>query len=72
MEHQQGFPKVLRTWVGAVPVIGGGSSKFDEGGGEGLKSKHGGAWQELKKPSKNTCKGVRLIAKLPAISLEAS
>ena len=45
---------------------GGGSSKFDGGA---LKSKHGGAWGELKKPSKNTCKGVHLIAKLPAISL---
>ena len=46
----------------------GGSSKFDGG----LKAKHGGAWGELKIPSKNTCEGVHLMVKLPAISLQAS
>ena len=49
----------------------GGSSKFDGGGG-GLKSKHGGAWGQLKMLSKNTYEGVQLIVKLPAISLQAS
>ena len=33
-------------------------------GGGGLKSKHGGAWGELKMLSKNTCEGVHLIVKL--------
>ena len=32
----------------------------------------GGAWGELKIQSKNTCEGVHLIVKLPAISLQAS
>ena len=32
----------------------------------------GGAWGELKIPLKNTCEGVHLIVKLPAISLQAS
>ena len=50
---------------------GGGSSKFDGEGG-GLKSKHRGAWGELKMLSKNTCEGVHLIVKLLAISLQAS
>ena len=59
----QGFPQVLRTW---------GSSKFD---GTGLKSIHGAAWEGggggLKMLLKNTCEGVYLIVKLPAISLQA-
>ena len=39
---------------------------------ERLKSKHGeGAWGELKMLLKNTCEGVHLIVKLPAISLQA-
>ena len=42
------------------------------GGGGGLKSKHGGSMGELKMLSKNTCEGVHLIVKLPAISLQAS
>ena len=40
-----------------------------EGGG-GLKSIHGGAWV-LKMVLKNTCEGVHLIVKLPAISLQS-
>ena len=61
---------MLRTWGEAVPPPpppsgGGHSSKFDGGR---LKSKHG----ELKMLSKNTCEGVHLIVKLPAISLQAS
>ena len=47
---------------------GGCSSKFDGGG---LNSIHGGAWGGLKMLSKNTCDGVHLIVKLPAISLQA-
>ena len=46
---------------------GGGSSKFDVGG---LKSIHWGAWG-IKMLSKNTCDGIHLIVKLPAISLQA-
>ena len=46
-----------------------GSSKFD---GTGLKSIHGAAWEgRLKMLLKNTCEGVYLIVKLPAISLQA-
>ena len=30
----------------------------------------GGAWEGLKMLSKNTCEGVHLIVKLPAISLQ--
>ena len=62
LSQTQGFPQELRTW--------GGSSKFDGEGG--LKSKHRGAWGELKMLSKNTCEGVHLIVKLLAISLQAS
>ena len=43
-----------------------GFSKFDGGGGS---SQNMG---ELKMLSKNTCEGVHLIVKLPAISLQAS
>ena len=57
----QSFPQVLRAW--------GESSKFDGGG---LKSKHGGSMGEFKMLSKNTCEGVHLIAKLLAMSLQAS
>ena len=61
---KQGFPQVLRTW-------GGGSSKFDGVGGEGGLSQHiGGAWGGLKMLLKNTCEGVHLLVKLPAISLQ--
>ena len=49
--------------------MGGNSSKFD---GRGLSQNIRGAWRELKMLSKNTCKGVHLIVKLPAISLQAS
>ena len=42
----------------------GGSSKFDGGGSS---QNMGGAWGELKM-SKNTCEGVNLIVKLPAIT----
>ena len=37
----------------------------------GLKSTHGGSMGELKMLSKNTCEGINLIVKLPAISLQA-
>ena len=50
---------------------GGGSSKFDGRGGVWLKSINGGAWGGFKMLSKNTCEGVYLIIKLPAISLQA-
>ena len=40
-----------------------------EGGG---LSQNMGAWGQLKMLSKNTCEGVQLIVKLPAISLQAS
>ena len=52
---------------------GGGSSKFDwgEGVGGGLSKYMGGAWGRLKMLSKNTCDGVHLIVKLPAVSLQA-
>ena len=52
--------------------MGVGSSKFDGGRGVGLSQNMGGAWGELKMPSKNTCEGVYLIVKLSAISLQAS
>ena len=42
------------------------------GGGGELESKHGGALGEHKMMSKNTCEGIHLIKKLPAISLQAS
>ena len=38
----------------------------------GLCQKMGGAWEELKILSKNTCEGVHLIVKLPPISLQTS
>ena len=38
----------------------------------GLSQNMGGAWAELKILSKNTCEGVHLILKLPAICLQAS
>ena len=53
----QGFPQVLRTWVG-----GGGGAEVNTWG------EHGGG---LKMLSKNTCEGVYLIVKLLAISLQA-
>ena len=48
---------------------GGGSSKFD--GGD-LSQNMGGSKGELKMLSKNTCERVHFIAKLPAVSLQAS
>ena len=56
-----GFP------TGVENIEGGSSSKFDGG----LRSIHGGIMGELKMLSKNTCHGVHLIVKLPAISLQA-
>ena len=53
----------------AIRGGGGGSTKFD---GAELKSKHGGSMGELKMFSRNTCEGVHLIVKFPAISLQAS
>ena len=49
---------------------GGGSSKFDVGWGGGL-SQYMGVHGGFKMLSKNTCEGVYLIIKLPAISLQA-
>ena len=47
-----------------------GSSKFD---GVGVLSQNmGGTLGQLKMLSKNTCEGVQLIVKLPAIGLQAS
>ena len=60
---------MLRTWVGAVPPpLGGGrgSSKFDEGASVNTWGEHGG----LKMVVKNTCEGVHLLVKLPAVSLQ--
>ena len=52
----------------------GGSLKFDgSGGGRGrLKSIHGVSMEGLKTLLKNTCEGVYLLVKLPAINLQAS
>ena len=44
---------------------GGGSSKFDGGGG--LSQNMGGVWGQLKMLLKNTCEGVQLIVNFPAI-----
>ena len=59
----QGFPQVLRTWGRGAPqnLMGGGGLSQNMG-------EHGGG----KIPSKNTCEGVHLIVKLPAIILHAS
>ena len=51
---------MLKTW-------GWGPSKFDGG----LKSVHKGEHGEFKMLSEDTCEGVYLIVKLPAISLQA-
>ena len=67
-----GFPTGVANTEGLRPpplgwggwqVKGGGSSKFDGGGG---------AWGELKMLSKNTSEGVHLIVKLPPMTLQAS
>ena len=47
--------------------MGGDSSKSDGGGLSQYMGEHGG----LKNLLKNTCEGVHLILKLPAISLQA-
>ena len=68
-----GFPTGVENMGGAVPSPlhwvggGGGLFKFDRG----LKSIHRGSMGQLKMLSKNTCEGVHLIVKLPAISLQA-
>ena len=58
--------------VGSALPIGGGSSKFDGGGG--LSQNMGKAWGmgDLKILSRNTSEGVQLIVKLPAVNLQAS
>ena len=64
--QMQGFPQVLGTWGGG----GGWTLQNLMREGE-FKSIHGrGAWGQLKMLSKNTCEGVHLIVKLPAISLQ--
>ena len=52
---------------------GGGSSKF-EGGGGGLSQNMEEHGEHLKccRKMKNTCEGVHLIKRLPAISLQVS
>ena len=57
----QGFPQVLRTWGELFKIWWGGLSQF-----------MGEAWGALKTLSRNTCEGVHLLVKLPAISLQAS
>ena len=55
----------------SVAKMGGGT--WGWGGGFLSQNVEGGvAWGELKMLSKNTCEGVHLIVKLPAISLQAS
>ena len=61
-QQTQDFPLVLRTWGG------GDSSKFDE---EGLSQYMGEFGGRMKILLKNTCGGVHLTVKLPAISLQA-
>ena len=66
-----GFPTgVENVSLGALQVsIGGGSSKFDRGG---LRQYMGGACgARLKMLSNNTCEGIHLMVKLPAIGLQA-
>ena len=58
-----GFPKGVANMGGGPP---------QNLMGVGLKSKHGGAWGQLKIFSKKTCERVQLIVKLPAIGLQAS
>ena len=60
-------PPPLIKGGGGIPIMGG-SSKFDGGR---LSQYMGGAWG-LKILPKNTCEGVHLIVKLPALSLQAS
>ena len=61
-----GFPTGVENMMGWV----GGASKFDGVGGD-VKSIHGEHGVVLKMLSKNTCKRVHLIVKLPAIILQA-
>ena len=63
MSFTSGFPK------GVENRGGGGSLKIHGDGG--LSQYMRGAWGELKMLSKDTCEGVHLIVKLPAISLQA-
>ena len=59
---------------GASVLMGGGWKKIvgwgGGGGGGGLSQHIGGAWGGLKMLLKNTCEGVHLSVKLPAISLQ--
>ena len=58
------------TWftTGVLSMEGGGGAAAQNviKEGAGLSQSRGGAWGELKMLSKNTCKGVHLIKKLPA------
>ena len=63
-EYFVGFPRDVEN-MGRAP------QNLIEGGG-GLMSKHRGSTGQLKMLFKNTCEGVQLIVKLPAISLQAS
>ena len=60
MHKDQGFPQVLQTWGAPQNLMG------------CLSQNMGGAWGKLKMLLKNTCEGVHLIVKLPAINLQAS
>ena len=57
-----GFPTGVEGMGGALQNLMGGG---------GLSQYMGGAWGRLKMVPKNNCKGVHLIVKLPAISLQA-
>ena len=68
-----GIPTGVENMWGAVsfPLVRGALQNLMEAR-RGLKSIHGGSmgWR-LKMLLKNTCEGVHLIVKLPAISLQA-
>ena len=59
--HIAGFPTGTENMGGALQNLMGGLSQF-----------MGEAWGTLKTLSRNTCEGVHLLVKLPAISLQAS
>ena len=67
----------LACWTPTQYVLGEFQHKGGRRGGvvqnlmQGSLSQYiGGAWEGLKMLSKNTCEGVHLIVKLPAISLQ--
>ena len=62
-----GFLTSVANMGGLCPLLG---ENLVTGGGRGLSQNMGGAWSKLKMLWKNTYKGVHLIVKLPAISLQ--